>query len=98
MGQVIYQIIGTLHPEGVRGPPLPAVLLPVRRKDSGHAMFAPDYRNTTCPRCHNVEIYFDCEAGFYGMLCGQQFSTEEIQALVKTQAFRTSRRFGSASG
>lgn len=66
------------------------IALRVWRKDSDCAMFEPDYLNVTCPRCHNVEIYFDREMGFYCMLCGHQFTTEQIQLLMETERLRKS--------
>jgi len=68
----------------------------VWRKDSDSAMFEPEYLNLTCPRCHDVEIYFDPEVGLYCMLCGRQFSKEEIELIVETEALRTAGYSGSS--
>ncbi len=51
-------------------------------------MFEPDCMNVICPKCQNVGIYFDHEMGFYCMLCGRHFSSEEMQLLMEAERLR----------
>ncbi len=46
-------------------------------------MFEPKNQDVNCPRCDRREIYFDREIGFYCMICGSQFSSEEAELLVE---------------
>lgn len=46
-------------------------------------MLDPIYQDMTCPKCRKREVYLDRGIGFYCMLCGQQFSAEQILLLIK---------------
>jgi len=59
-------------------------------------MFEPEYLYLTCPGCHQQEVYFDREAGFYCMFCGRQFGIEDIQLLIDTETLQFPGRSGNS--
>ena len=46
-------------------------------------MFEPEYQGLICLTCGSRKVYFDREMGYYCMLCGQQFGTEETHGPAK---------------
>ena len=46
-------------------------------------MFDPECLNIECPQCLLGKIYFDCQMGYYCMLCGREFSAVETEVLVE---------------
>ncbi len=46
-------------------------------------MFEPKNQDVECPECGRREVYFDRKIGFYCMICGRQFSSEEEEMLVE---------------
>jgi hypothetical protein len=49
-------------------------------------MFEPECQNLDCPQCLVGKIYFDRQIGYYCMLCGQEFSTIDIEVLIEKTA------------
>lgn len=49
-------------------------------------MFEPECQNIDCTECLRGKIYFDREIGYYCMLCGRQFSTDDMELLVEKAA------------
>ncbi len=46
-------------------------------------MFEPECQNIDCPECLRGKVYFDREIGYYCMLCGHEFSTDDVELLVE---------------
>jgi len=46
-------------------------------------MFEPECQNIDCPECLRGKVYFDREIGYYCMLCGHEFSTDDMELLVE---------------
>ena len=52
-------------------------------------MFEPECQNIDCPECLLGKVYFDREIGYYCMLCGHEFSTDDMELLVEKVALTT---------
>ncbi len=46
-------------------------------------MFEPECQNIDCPECLRGKVYFDREIGYYCMLCGHEFSTDDVEMLIE---------------
>lgn len=46
-------------------------------------MFEPECQNIDCPECLSGKVYFDREIGYYCMLCGHEFSTDDVEMLIE---------------
>jgi len=46
-------------------------------------MFEPECQNIDCPECLRGKLYFDREIGYYCMLCGHEFSTDDMEMLIE---------------
>ena len=46
-------------------------------------MFEPECQNIDCPECLRGKVYFDREIGYYCMLCGHEFSTDDMEMLIE---------------
>jgi tRNA(Ile2) C34 agmatinyltransferase TiaS len=52
-------------------------------------MFEPKNQDLDCPECGRREVYLDREIGFYCMICGRQFSSDEAELLVERELIDT---------